>query len=93
MGIEIRTIETTIRKNKTLAAGIYKSLTLSETDFTTSLETIISKLLNKYKKINCYGGFQYDYEYELILDTFALSPLSTDSTLTLRIHMKIMKKL
>ena len=41
--IEILTIELTIRKNKILVAGIYKPSNL-ETDFTTSLETIRSKL-------------------------------------------------
>ena len=49
-GIEIRTIETTIRKNKILVAGIYKPPNLSETDFTTNLETIINKLPNSYEK-------------------------------------------
>ena len=46
--IEILTIEITIHKNNILAAGIYKPLNLSETNFTTSLETIISKLSNSY---------------------------------------------
>ena len=40
---EILTIEITMRKYKILVAGIYKPPNLSETDFTTYLETIISK--------------------------------------------------
>ena len=55
--IEILTIEITICKNKILAAGMYKPLNLSETDFTTSLETVISKLLNKYEKLILLGDF------------------------------------
>ena len=45
--IDILTIEIAIRKNKDLVAGIYKPPTLSENDFATSLEIIISRLLNK----------------------------------------------
>ena len=55
--IEILTIEITIRKNKILVAGIYKPPNLSETDFTTSLETIISKLSNSYEKLILMGDF------------------------------------
>ena len=42
--IEILTLEITIRKNKIIVARIYKPPKLSETDLTTNLETIISKL-------------------------------------------------
>ena len=48
--IEIVTIGITISKNKILVAGIYKPPNLKERDFTTSLETVISKLLNRYEK-------------------------------------------
>ena len=47
-GIEVLTIEIAIRKNKILLAVIYKLANLSETDFTTNLENIISKRLNKW---------------------------------------------
>ena len=47
LDIEILNIEITIRKNNLLF----------ETDFTTSLETIISKLSNSYEKINLMGDF------------------------------------
>ena len=40
-----------IRKNKNLLPVIYKLANLSETDFTTNLENIISKLLNKFEKL------------------------------------------
>ena len=46
--------ELLIRKNKVLVAGIYKPPNLSETDFITSLETIVSKLSNSY---DSYGRF------------------------------------
>ena len=49
-GIEILTIEITIRKNKIPVAGIYKPPDFSETNFTASLETIIGKLSNRYQK-------------------------------------------
>ena len=55
--IAILTIEKKIRKNNILVAGIYKSSNLIETDFTTKLETIISKLSNKYEKLNLMGDF------------------------------------
>ena len=42
--IGILTIKIRIHKNKTLVAGIYKPTNLSETDFITNLETIVSKL-------------------------------------------------
>ena len=54
---EILTIEITIHKNKILAAEIYKQLNLSETEFTTNLETIISKLSNNYEKLILMGNF------------------------------------
>ena len=49
--IEILTTEITIRKNKIPFAGIYEPPNLSETDFATSFETIISKLSNSYEKL------------------------------------------
>ena len=54
---EILTIEITIHKNKIIIAGIYKIPKPSETDFTSNLETIISKLLNKYEKLILMGDF------------------------------------
>ena len=45
------TIEITIRKIKTLVAGIYKPLNIGENNFIASLETITSKLSNKYEKL------------------------------------------
>ena len=42
--IEILTIEITIRKSKILVAGICIPPNLSETDFNTNLETIISQV-------------------------------------------------
>ena len=48
---EILTIEITIHKNKIIAGGIYKPPNISKTDFTSNLETIISKLSNMYKKL------------------------------------------
>ena len=47
--IDILAIAITIRKNKDVVAGIYKPPTFSETDFTTSLKTIISRLLTKFQ--------------------------------------------
>ena len=55
--IEILTEDITIHKNKFLVAGIYKPPNLSETNFTTNLETILSKLSNKYEKIILMGDF------------------------------------
>ena len=81
--IEILTIEVTIRKNKFLVAGIYKPPNLSETDFTTSLETIISKLSNSYEKSILMGDFSMTASNPTLsqfLDTFALSPLNIDPT-------------
>ena len=81
--IEILTIEITIRKNKILLAGIYKPLNLSETDFTTNLETIISKLSNKYEKLILMGDFNVTTTNPILsqfLDIFALSPLNIDPT-------------
>ena len=76
--IIILTIETIIRKTKILVAGIYKPPNLSETDFTTSLETIISKLSNSYEKRIVMGDFNMTTSNPILsrfLDTFALSPL------------------
>ena len=81
--IEILTIEVTIRKNKILVAGIYKPPNLSETDFTTNLETIISKLSNSYEKLILMGDFNITTNNPILsqfLDTFALSPLNNDPT-------------
>ena len=81
--IEILTIEITIRKNKILVAGIYKPPNLSEADFTTSLETIISKLSNSYEKLILMGDFNMTTSNPILsqfLDTFALSPLNNDPT-------------
>ena len=49
--IEILTKQITICKNKILVAGIYKLLNLGKTDFTTSLETVLSKLWSGYGKL------------------------------------------
>ena len=70
--IDILTIEIAICKNKILFVGIYKPTNLSETDFTTNLETIISKLSNKYESINPI--------LSQFLDTIALSSLNIDPT-------------
>ena len=77
--IEILTIEITIHKNKILVAGIYKPPNLSETDFTTNVETIISKPSNKHEKLILMGDFNITTSNSILsqfLDTFALS-LST----------------
>ena len=79
--IEILTIEITLHKSKILAAGIYKPPNLSETDFTTNNETIISKLSNKYEKLILMGDFNMTTSNPILsqfLDTFALSPLNID---------------
>ena len=80
--MEILTIEITIRKNKILVAGIYKPPNLSETNFTTNLETIIiSKLSNKYEKLILMRDFNMTTSNPILsqfLDTFALSPLNID---------------
>ena len=55
--IENLTIEIAKHKNKIFVAGIYKLPNLSESDFTTNLETIISKLPSKYEKIILMGDF------------------------------------
>ena len=81
--IEILTIEITISKNKILVAGIYKPPNLSETNFTTNLETVISKLSNKYKKLILMRYFNMTTSNPFLsqcLDTFALSPLNIDPT-------------
>ena len=82
-GIEILTIEITICKNKILVAGVYKPPNLSETDFTTSIETIIGKLSNSYEKLILMGEFNMTTSNPILsqfLDTFALSSLNMDST-------------
>ena len=73
LDIEILNIEITIHKNNLLF----------ETDFTTSLETIISKLSNSYEKINLMGDFNMTMSNPILsqfLDTFALSPLNIKPT-------------
>ena len=75
--IEILTIEITISKIKILVAGIHKPSSLSETDFTTNLETITSELSNKYEKLILMGAFNITTSNTVLsqfLDTFALSP-------------------
>ena len=71
-----------LRKKKILVAGIYKLPNLSETDFTTNHETIISKLSNKYEKLILMGDFNMTASNPIlsrILDTFTFSPLNIDS--------------
>ena len=77
------TIEITIRKIKTLVAGIYKPLNISENNFTASLETITSKISNKYEKLILMRDFKITTSNQILcqsLDTFALSPLNFDPT-------------
>ena len=81
--IELLTIEITIRKNRILVAGIYKPPNLSETDLTTSIETIISKVSNSYEKLILIGDFNVTTSnpiLSLFLDSFALWPLNVDQT-------------
>ena len=81
--IAILTTKITIRKNKILAAGIYKPPNLSETNFTTNLETIISKLSNHYEKLIFMGDFNMTTSNPILsqfLDTFALSTLNINPT-------------
>ena len=80
--IKIPTTEMTIHKNKILVAGIYKPPNHSETDLTTNLETIISKLPNKYEKLILidFNMTTSNLFLSQILDTFALSPLNIDPT-------------
>ena len=81
--IEILTIEIAIPKNKILVAGIYKPPIPSETDFTTSFETIISKLSHSYEKLILMGDFNMTTSNPVLsqfLDTFALSPLNISPT-------------
>ena len=77
--IEILTIELTIRKNKIFVAGIYKPPNLSETDFTTCLETIISKLSNSYDILILRGDFNMTIS-DPIQNTFSRSHLNIDPT-------------
>ena len=80
---EILTIEITIRKNKILAAGIYKPPNLSETNFTISFETIVSKLSNSYEKLILMGDLNMTTSNPILskfLDRFALSSLNIDPT-------------
>ena len=77
------TIEIITRKNEILIAGIYKPPNLSEINFTTSLETIISKLSKEYKKLILTKDFNMTTSNPILsqfLNTFALSPLNIYST-------------
>ena len=77
--IEILTIETTICKNDFIV-GIYKSSSLSETDFTTNLETVTSKLSNEYENLILMEYFNKttrNPNLSQYLDTFTLTLLST----------------
>ena len=72
--IDILTIEMTIHKNKILFTWIYKLPNLSETDFTTSLETMISRLSNIYEKLILMRDFNMTTSNPILsqfLDTFA----------------------
>ena len=53
--LPITEIEIAICKNKILVAGIYKPPNLIEAHFNTSLETVVSKLKNRYEKIIFMG--------------------------------------
>ena len=82
--IEILTIKITICKNKVFVTEIYKRPNLIETDFTTSLETIISKLSKRYEKLILMGDFNMTISnpvLSLFLDTFALPTLNIDTDL------------
>ena len=73
--IEIFIKEITIRKNNILVAGIYKIPNLSETDFTSSLEAIISNLSNIYEKLILMGYFNVTTSNQVLsqfFDTCAL---------------------
>ena len=81
--IEVVTIEITTRKNKIVVPEIYKPPNLSETDFATSFETIISNLSNQYEKLILIGDFNMSTSNPILsqfLNTFALSPLNIDPT-------------
>ena len=80
--IEIVTIKITICKNN-FVVGMYKSSNLSETNFTTSLETITSKLSNKCEKLILMEYFNIttgNPNLSHSLDTVKLSLLNTDPT-------------
>ena len=60
---------------------MYKPSNLSETKFTTSLESIISKLSNKYEKLILMRDFDMIVSCPILsqfLETFALSSLNID---------------
>ena len=81
--IVILTTEITIRKNKILFPGIYKPPNLIKINFTTSLETSISKLSNKYEKLILTGKFNMTTSNSILgqlLDNFALLHLNADPT-------------
>ena len=71
----------TIRKNKILFTWIYELPNLSETDFTTSFETIISRLSNIYEILILMRDFDMTTNNPILsqfLYTFAPSPLNID---------------
>lgn len=73
--IEILTTERAISKNKILFPGIYKPLNLIKINFTTSPETIISKLSNKYEKLILMVDFNMTTRNSILgqsLDNFVL---------------------
>ena len=81
--IEILTIEITKHKNRNLVAGICKPPNVSETDFTSILETIVNKLSNKYEKLILMGDFNMTTSNPILsqfLDTLALLPLNISPT-------------
>ena len=62
---------------------MYKPPNLSETNFTTSLESNIGKLLNNNKKSVLMEDFNMttgNPSLSQFVDSFALSPLNTDPT-------------
>ena len=68
---------------KIFVAGICKPPNFSETDLTTNLGTIISKLSNKYEKLIFMGDFNTTTSNPIqsqFLDTFALLLLNIDAT-------------
>ena len=64
-------------ENPSDIAGIYKPSNVTETDFTTNRETIISKLSNSYEKLILMGDFNMTTSNPILsqfFDTLALSP-------------------
>ena len=74
-------MEIIVSKNKILLQEDINHLTLNETKFTTTLESIISKLSNKYEKLILMGDFDMIVSCPILsqfLETFALSSLNID---------------